>query len=173
MGIREEVTAALQYEGRPYIDHNGRQWEMTTETDEASSIMAGDDGDWFGRLEFAERSSLTGHYIRPDGMNGRARILRPNQCRDAFWWMPPADVADEDLSKMAATLDDILSYGYCGIVVTTDDGYSASLWGIEPFPSDEMTRATVEDLVIEILCDIERAAIARAREVFTLESAIR
>jgi len=174
MGIRESVVDALQHEGRPYVDHNGRTWEMTLEGDECSSIMDEQgEGVWCGRLEFCERDPDNWCGMgRPNGMNGRARILRPNQCRDAFWWQPPTDVAEDQLNTMAATISDILSFGYVGVVVTCD-GYTASLWGIEPFPDAEMVRATVVDLVIEVLAEIEAAAIARAREVFTLQDAIR
>lgn len=174
MTKREEIVSALTDDGDEYEDRDGRVWTLTMPQDECSSLMDEQgDGMWCGRLEWATRSSLTGYNVRPAGMDGRARILRPTQCRDAVWWQPPADVAEEYLSSMAANIDDILSYGYCGIMVETDDGYAASLWGIEPFPDAAMARATVEDLVMDVEVEIERAAIARAREVFTLESAIR
>jgi len=170
MGIREEVVDALQHEGRPHVDHNGRTWEMTLESDECSSIMDGDDGDWFGQLEWVD--DRNDYPRRPHGFNGRARKLGPNQGHEAVWWQPPADVADDQLNAMAATISDILSFGYVGVVVTCDH-YTASILGIEPFPDAEMIRATVEDLVIDVLAEIETAAIARARETFTLADAIR
>lgn len=174
MGKREEIVSALTDDGDQYRDSDGRVWTLTMPADECSSLMDEQgDGMWCGRLEWATRSSLTGYDVRPAGMNGRARKIGPNQGHDAVWWQPPSDVAEEHLRTMAATIDDILSYGYCGLMVETDDGYSASLWGIEPFPNAAMVRATVEDLVIDVQEEITRAAIARARETFTLLDAVR
>lgn len=141
---------------------DGRTLRLKLAPDECHSIMDGDDGDWFGRLEWEGRPNDYGYAPRPSGMDGRARKI---SLRDGnVWWQPPADVTDEHLPALESDLRDILEYGYQGIIVELVENVTdsrggdhrvvvdtASLWGIDAMADDECVASVVTDLIAEVL----------------------
>lgn len=97
---------------------------------------------------------------RPATMNGNAEKLHDG--RDAWWWQPPADVkrTDPGFAELRSHVRDLLAYGMIGVVVELvedTDAYGrgivrevASLWGIEPFPTDDYRREIIADLLEEL-----------------------
>ena len=121
MGTREEVMAALTSDGDTYTDKDGRVWMLTMPSDEDSSLMDEQgEGMWCGRLEWVDdhRNKFSGYAQRPLTMNGRARKIIANQMHGAVWWQVPADIADENIPAMAATISNILAE-YPSSVVST------------------------------------------------------
>lgn len=160
---RDEITAALTADGDT-VEIGDRTWTLRLEPDECTSIMAGDDGDWFGELAWGETNRETGWEHRPATMNGRARKVSRSRDGDV-WWQPPADVADEMLDTMAATIRDILEYGYTVVMLETDDGRTAAIDGVEPFPDGASMADVVGNLVWEIADEIHRDEMKQAREL--------
>lgn len=161
---RDEITAALANDGDA-VETDGRTWVLRLEPDECTSIMAGDDGDWFGEVAWGETNRETGWGHRPRTMNGRAQKVLRSRDGD-IWWQPPADVTDaEMLRTMAAQIRDILKYGYMVVVLETDDGRSAAIGGVEPFADRDYMASVVGDLVWEIAREIHDDDVKRARKI--------
>lgn len=161
---RDEITAALANDGDA-VETDGRVWSLRLEPDQFSSIMDGDGGDWYGEVAWGETNRETGWGHRPRTMNGRARKVLRSRDGD-IWWQPPADVTDaEMLRTMAAQIRDILEYGYMVVVLETDDGRSAAVGGVEPFPDGASMADVVGNLVWEIADEIHRDEMKRAREI--------
>ena len=121
------------------------------------------EGAWTGRVEFGTRHPYTGYDQRPDGMDGRARKLQ-TRGGDPVWWQVPADVPDDAIADFGRSIADLLEYGYtvatvdlCETVVNSrGEGHtvvvnSASLGGIEPFPTEEYACEVLAELIAEVL----------------------
>jgi hypothetical protein len=124
---------------------------VTTMNDYDKSIL---DDDWYGELVPVGAPRLGNE--RPSHFDGRARKISPSQMRDAYWWQPPKDVADEHLDTLRHEIQDLLDYGYVGIGVEVElpDGGmgSASLWGIGAMDTD-YHRQVIQDLTEEAMAD--------------------
>ena len=106
---------------RPFVPTNdgetveladGRALRLKVEHDPDTDI---NDYDCYGKVAWVETDRNTGYTIRPEGFNGRARKVWARS--DAFWWQPPADVSDEDLSSMAHHVAELVEYGFRVYVV--------------------------------------------------------
>lgn len=92
---------------------DGRALRLLIECDEDTTI---NDYDCYGRVAWVGRDRYTGlPSNRPDDFDGRARKLWTRS--DAFWWQPPADVADADLLAMSRHVADLMEYGFHVYVV--------------------------------------------------------
>lgn len=121
-----------------------------------------DDGDWYGSLAWVEPSRETIH-ARPrlDGFDGAAEKIHTRD--GAIWWQPPEDARRDPALRKAlrGPLVDLIEYGYCGFIVELlegEDAYhrpivreSASLWGVEAFPTDEYRAEIVGELIDEVM----------------------
>lgn len=104
MEIAGEYLAELADDGDKVELADGRSLVLKIESDPDTSVM--DDGDWFGALEWARHDGQ-----RPDGFDGRARVVR-HDWPERLWWQPPSDVTDENLPKFQSHLSDLLEWGY-------------------------------------------------------------
>ena len=140
------------YESLDLPDGSTLRVEMLPDTD--TSILDGDAGDWFGALTWDDgRTNAYGYRERPDGFNGRARILERD--RDArLWWQPPADVSDADLPALASHVSEILTYGYRVLALhwhLPGGGVrSTYLGGIEPFADSNYVADCLSDMAADL-----------------------
>lgn len=86
---------------------DGRALRLLIQPDHDTTI---NDYDCYGRVAWVGRGHGGYPPNRPDGFNGRARKLWTSS--DAFWWQPPADVADADLVDMSYHVRDLMEYGF-------------------------------------------------------------
>ena len=72
------------------------------------------DDDWYGKIETAKPHPYlsVSHAGRPEGFNGRARLLKTRY--DAVWWQPADDMDDIAIECARQSLMDILEHGYFG-----------------------------------------------------------
>ena len=139
-----------------------RTLRLRVEPDDRSLLDDQGPDMWCGELEWVRPNrDYVGRYMtrRPDGYNGRARILERDNGY-ALWWQPPTDVPDDRLDSFAATLRDLLEYGYVGIVLELLEGTDAygrpivtrseSLWGVE-WNAD---RHYVDDVVSDLWAEM-------------------
>lgn len=120
------------------IERNGHRYRIECIPDEDSSVMR---DDFYGEFAWETRHPDTGRGQRPDGFDGAAHKIPPDQMIDAgLWWQPPGDVPADRIADMKATVIDLLRWGFNGYTVsrleTCDHGHehvvdSASLWGVE------------------------------------------
>lgn len=113
---REELSelvgelVAYADDHRVLVQGFGTEWRVRVEPDYDWSLEH--DGDWFGRIEWSDnRRWERDRSVRPDGMDGRARIVARdgNAC---LWWQPPTDIADgEPIRELERTLREVMEYG--------------------------------------------------------------
>lgn len=116
-----------------------------------------DDGDWYGRIEYADYRDSGSKGQRPSWCDGAARKFHT---RDGFvWWQPPED-AKHDPAVMASLAKRVGGYcsedwTYIGLEVRVtpppcEHGklatLTASLWGIESDTPDADLSSIVTDL---------------------------
>lgn len=133
--------------------------------------------DWADCYGTIEQSRTTDYGTRrPDGFSGNAEIIDRDRW-GATWWEPPTDGPKRGTSEFAAmrrNLMDIREYGFSGYVLTWvgADGREIdgeSLWGIEPFPSDNYRREIVTELWAGI---VYRAETRESRNATALVAAL-
>lgn len=125
-----DLAAALDHAGARVDLPTGRALHLREEADDVGPLEQINGVDVYGRVGWGRkdgyRSSL---YVgcqtkRPDGFDGRARVLlREGDLR--LWWQPPATVPDGDLAHEAARVRDAVTYGFRVAFVELVDGRDA------------------------------------------------
>jgi hypothetical protein len=120
----ETITRELTDDGDTWWnDDESIGYRLNITTDDTSAIEHINDCDCYGRVEWAGANidRNTGHYRRPDGMTGAARLLRPNgwHIDSPVWWEPYREgrkvyATDDDVRFMTELLGD----GFKVVVVT-------------------------------------------------------
>lgn len=84
------IDALTDHDDEWWNDDETDGYRLTIETDDRSAIDQINDCDCYGRVEWAQIDRNTGHYRRPDGFTGAARLLRPNgwHIDSPVWWEP-------------------------------------------------------------------------------------
>ena len=120
--LRAQVIDALTDDGDEWWSDDERHgYRLTIETDDVPAVDQINDCDCYGRVAWAEIDRDTGHYRRPDGFTGAARLLRPNgwHMDSPVWWEPYREghkVADGPDEVRAMTR--LLSDGFQMVTVT-------------------------------------------------------
>ena len=141
---------------------DGRTLRLRIETDQEHDIYG--DSDWYGSLEWVRNDrDYVGAYNtrRPDGFDGRARVIETDSHNGRLWWQPPVDVVDAQAGAMRATIVDLVRFGYVGVILELCDGTdaygrpivvdSSSLWGIEWDMDSAYLAEIVSELVAEVM----------------------
>ncbi len=146
---------------------NGLALRLTVGQDETTNV---NDDDCYGRIEWG----TTNDYgeVRPDGFDGRARILR-HDSHGSLWWQPPsADYCPADQrDDLARRVSELAEYGFSYVAValveTVTDSLggthdvtvdSASLGGLDVDDHSEWATVLADllpDLVADVLADLD------------------
>jgi len=136
---------------------DGRALRLRVEVDQDASI---NDYDSDGRVEWVRgvRDWSPVRYPRPDGFDGRARILiRDNG--SAMWWQPYESLTEAQIVEDAQRIVELVTFGFSGVIVEMLDGTDAygrpivanvaSLWGISSLDNGYLSEV-VSELVDEL-----------------------
>lgn len=143
--VSDYSTLNLKWEGDSQTI-GGITFTLASEPDPDSSVM---DDEWYG--EIVEIRDPEQH--RPRHFNGRARKIGGGCRCNSYWWQPPADVKDEYVSEMRATLERLLEEGFMGYGVKATDAITGEpigedwLWSCDQVPTEylpDMARNAVE-----------------------------
>ena len=166
-GITRETNIAAELvdigENRPFPMADGSALRFMITGDDFATVD--DDGDWFGEIAPVTYRDYVHHDPRPNGFDGRARIIRPGQGRDTYWWQPPSDITDDYLPTLERSLVEILERGYYSVTLERtheSDAYGrpivvgfASLGMVDPSTVDDSDALAdvLADLVAEVLAE--------------------
>lgn len=143
---------------------DGRLLRLRVEFDDYHSIMDEQgEGAWFGKLAFAERGRFDDYERRPDGFTGGAEKLRLRECN--IWWEVPDDLRKPEMAEtkraVRTQIIDNLEWGYRVLILELCEGRdyygrpividSASIAGVDAFPTDAEIIHLVSDLASELL----------------------
>lgn len=132
--------AALNHDGAELRLPSGHVVRVDITPDEwADPMDEVGEGTCWGRVEWAEDRYRIGSTVRPEGMDGAARIIDRGHYR-ALWWQPPADIV-RDPAMLASTerrLRAMFAEGLAVATVTVRDRSGAevdsySLGALDPF----------------------------------------
>lgn len=117
---------------------------------DCASVIAGAFGE-------PRRDINTGREIRPAGFTGNAEKLHYGQrAYYPIWWEPPKDIkrSDPTFSKFRQIVQDLLDFGYKGVILEVLEGKdayrrdivtkSASLWGIDSLENGYLLEVVAE-----------------------------
>jgi hypothetical protein len=160
-----DVAGALVDDG-DQLDMPGGFLRLVIGPDEFHSFD--DDGDWYGRVEWDDRrrTDYAGRRPRPDGFDGRARVIYRDG-GDRLWWQPPADLADDVLDSFGRTLTELATYGWNYVAVerweTLTDSRgeehavrvdSDAVYGVDLVGSHDENAAHVRELVTDLAHEV-------------------
>lgn len=147
----------LSQDGDTIKMDDGRALRLRIEVDQDASI---NDYDSDGRVEWVrgDRDWSPVRYPRPDGFDGRARIIiRDNG--SAMWWQPYEELTEAQIVENAPRIVELVNFGFSGVLVELLDGTDAygrpivadvaSLWGIGSLETGYLSEV-VSELVEEI-----------------------
>ena len=130
----------------------GYRLKLVVESDPDSQIE--DSGDWFGRLEWAKDGDYGSR--RPDGMDGRAKILERDRWSGSFWWQPPTDIGPEHLDGLESSIRQIMRDGYYWVALELRPPACESCRCAEPPTISQWGIGGVDDIGAEYIRELTR-----------------